>query len=179
MTTKMPDCLGAKRCPKAPNNNGRIWCPCYNPCLDEVIRKEFARRKSPVRILAYLRGFLHDSDFMILIRMGRVATANGFVFGRKKIDSLIQASTVGEDGEAARFEKSEIRRAFGVHGRRGIRAVKTVSRGRTESIESAAERAEGAPTIVTSPERPNARGRTAFPASVLLATTADERTGPI
>lgn len=133
--TKKTDCFGAKRCPKAPNNTARVWCPHYDSCLNELIHKELVRRRSPMRIARYLRGFLHDSDFMILWRVGRVASVNGFLFGRKRIDSTIQASTICEDGESEGFEAREIRKAFGVFGRAGAHRARSVPRERTEPQE--------------------------------------------
>jgi len=150
MTTR-PECFGVKRCPKAPNNTARVWCPLYDACLNELVLRDLVRARSPKRIAQYLRGFLHDSDYLILWRIGTVASANGFLYGRKKVDSTIDASEIAEDGESASLEAREIRRAFGVFGREGARRARSVPRGRTDAPTVGTECGTDVPADTTRP----------------------------
>lgn len=148
MTTKRPECFGGKRCPKATNNRGRVWCSQYDACLNDLVLKELVRHRSPKTIASYLRGFLCDSDYLILWRIGTVASTNGYLYGRKKVDNTIDASSIAEDGESASFEAREIRRAFCVFGRKGAHRARSMPRGRTEAPTVGTESASEAPADV-------------------------------
>jgi hypothetical protein len=135
---QFPDCFGNKRCAKGPNNTARVWCPCYHPCLDDLISKKLHASLSPLKLLFDLRGVCPAlSDFMILRRIGRVASKIGFAFGRKKVDRAIRESDIRLDADPS-LEGSEIRRAFGVHGRRGCTRARSTPIGLTAKAETCA-----------------------------------------
>ena len=133
-----PKCFGQKACPRG-NKNERCFCLIYGECLEQYMALEFGRRRSPTNLLRNLRDILNEeeiygpSDNVLLVWMGQVASRNGFLFGRKKVDRAIRKSLVNEDQNAS-FEKQEIRRAFGVFGREGMRR-KSIAIGQTRRVE--------------------------------------------
>ena len=136
----MPGCFGQKKCPKGPNNENRWLCPLYGCCLERYIVLELGKRRSPITILGSLKEIINDSDgygwsdYVLLNWMGQVASANGYCFGRKKVDRAIRESLVNEDPNAA-LEKNEIRKAFGVYGREGMHRAKNIPIGQTRRVE--------------------------------------------
>jgi len=125
------ECMGHKSCPKAPNNEKRFLCPFYQTCIDMYILAELNRGSGPIEVLQNLTEILNDSEgygisnFQLLGWIGRVASANGFHFGRKKVDRAIRES-LANDEFSGHLEAHEIRRAFGVYGVEGMRRAKKV-----------------------------------------------------
>lgn len=123
-----PPCLGKMLCPRGLGNAGRGLCTSYVQCVEAFILKQLRSECLPFRILKHLRIVVNGrqepeygvSDYVLLTWIGRVSIQNGYQFGRKAIDSAIRRSNV-EPGARARLERAEIRLAFDVYGREGMR----------------------------------------------------------
>ena len=117
-------CFGQKKCPKDWSNASRWLCPFYESCINRYILGELERGNSLSVVLRGLRDVVNcgetygATDYVHAMWIGQVAFANGNVFGRKKVDRMLKESCVNEDVEAL-FEEKEIRRCFGVYGRKG------------------------------------------------------------
>jgi hypothetical protein len=99
------------------------------------------KRKTPRKLMREVREICPNlSDYLILHYIGTVASANMIRYGRSAVDGAIRSSEIPRDAEP-RVEASEIRRAFGVHGREGKVRTKNPRTGGTgganpSSVES-------------------------------------------
>lgn len=113
------DCLGKKRCPRGANNSDRIFCRSFFPCLATFILDRLVKRKNLCKVMGEVRNIWPTSpDYLILHFIGTVASSNMIRYGRGAVDCAIRSSEIHLDAEP-KVEASEIRRAFGVHGREG------------------------------------------------------------
>jgi hypothetical protein len=137
MERKLIECYGKKKCPKGPNNSNRILCSLFYPCLGVFILGRLVKHKNLRKLMCEVREIWPTSpDYLILHHIGTVATANGIRYGRNAVDSAIEYSEIHLDVEP-RIEASEIRRAFGVHGREGkARRINPLKEGTGEADPS-------------------------------------------
>jgi hypothetical protein len=83
---------------------------------------------SPTDQRASLAKVRNEADFILLRLIGKISVRHHFQFGRKKVQRAIDESSLDKeyDGSDLRAIKSEVRRAFGVHGRKGRKARRVI-----------------------------------------------------
>ncbi len=133
------DSLGSWSCFKR-----NEFCPAFDLCVATYVLFLLERGDMLWRIRPQLAKQLPKcSDFAILRRIGSVASAHGYQFTWKNVQRAMLESDIISDAESE-LEMSEVRRAFGVHGRKVGGRFKNMPLGKTGARNVAQDASEGA-----------------------------------
>jgi len=110
----VPECFGKKLCPA-----NSVGCRAFQECVDELVLRKLRMDWSITKIRLDVKDILPTwSNFIIMRRIGTVAEQNCIHFGYMSVRTAIENCNFEATAADPELEKREIRRAFGVYGRK-------------------------------------------------------------